>query len=80
MWIYPTRLGILILGGLRPIVPCPLPLLGRRAVIAILRTGSQGPNCRSFRFSHTLVLTIGSTTELLVGCLRGQFARHWSGS
>ena len=68
MWIYPALLGILIPGGLRPIAPCPPPLLGRRAVIAILRSGSQGPNCRSFRFSHAPVLIVGSTTELLVGC------------
>ena len=40
MWTYPARLGILIPGGLRPIAPCPLPLLRRLAVIAILRSGS----------------------------------------
>ena len=78
MWIYPARLGILILGGLRPITPCPPPLPGRRAVIAILQSGLRVPDCRSFRFSHALALTIGSTTELLVGFSRGQFARHWS--
>ena len=50
MWIYRARLGILILGGLRPIAPCPLPFLGRQVVIAILRYGSRGPDCRSFRF------------------------------
>ena len=70
------RLGILILGGLRPITACPPPLLGRRAVISILRFGSQGSDCRSFRFSHTPVLTVGSTAKLLVGCLGGQFARY----
>ena len=80
MWIYLARLGILILGGLRPIAPCLPPLLGRLAVIAILRSGSRGPDCRSFRFSHAFVLTVGSTAELLVGCSRGQFARHRSGS
>ena len=40
MWIYPAHLGILIPGGLRPIAPCLLPLLRRRAVIAILRSES----------------------------------------
>ena len=80
MWIYPARLGILISGGLRPIAPCPPSLLGRRAVIAIMRSGSRGSDCRSFRFSHAPVLTIGSTVKLLVGCSGGQFARHWSGS
>ena len=40
MWIYLARLGILIPGGLRPIAPCPSPLLRRRAVIAIMRLGS----------------------------------------
>ena len=80
MWFYSDCLGILIPGGLWPISPCPPPLLGRRAVIAILRSGSRGPDCRSFRFSHAPVLTVGSTTELLVGCLGGQFAPHWSGS
>ena len=78
MWIYPARLGILIPGGLRLIAPCPPPLLGRQAVIAILRSGSRGPGCRSFCFSHVPVLTVGSTAELLVGCSGGQFARHWS--
>ena len=52
MWIYPARLGILIPGGLRPIALCPLPLLGRRAVIAILRSGSRGLDYRSSHFSH----------------------------
>ena len=79
MCIYPAHLGILIPGGLRPIAPCPPPLLRRRAVIAILRSGSRGPDCRNFRFSHALVLTVGSTAELLVGCSRGQFSRNWSG-
>ena len=76
MCIYPGRLGILIPGGLRLIPPHPLPLLGRQAVIAILRSGSRGPNCRSFRFSHAPLLTVGSTVELLVGCSGGQFTRH----
>ena len=80
MWIYPARLGILIPGGLRPIAPYPPPLLGQRAVIAILRSRSRGSDYRSFHFSHTSVLTVGSTTELLVGCLGGQFSHHWSGS
>ena len=66
MWFYPVCLGILILGGLRPIAPCPPPLLGRRVVISILRSGSRGPDCRSFCFSHASVLTVGSTVELLV--------------
>ena len=79
MWIYLARLGILIPGGLRLIAPCPSPLLGRRAVIAILRSRSRGPDCKSFCFSHAPVLTVGSTAELLVGCSGGQFARHWSG-
>ena len=77
MWIYSACLEILIPGGLQPITPCPLPSLGRRAVIAILKSESQGPDCRSFRFSHVPVLIVGSTTELLVGCLGGQFAWHW---
>ena len=68
MWIYPACLGILIPGGLQPIAPYPPPLLGRRAVITILRLGSQGSDCRSFRFSHAPTLTIGSTAGLLVGC------------
>ena len=80
MWIYPAHLGILIPRGLRPIAPCPLPLPRRRDVISIMRPGYRGPNCKSFRFSHALVLTIGSTTELLVGFSGGQFSRHWSGS
>ena len=80
MWIYSARLGILILGGLWLIAPCPPLLLGRRTVIAILRSGSRGPCCRSFHFSHVLILTIGSTAELLIGCLGSQFARHWSSS
>ena len=71
MWFYPVCLRILIPGGLRPIAPCPPPLLGRRAVISILRSGSRGPDCRIFRFSHATVLTVGSTTELLVGCSGG---------
>ena len=80
MWIYPAHLGILIPGGLRPIAPCPPSLLGRRAVIAIPRYESRGPDCRSFHFSHAPLLTVGSTAELLVGCSGGQFTRHWSGS
>ena len=57
--------------GLRPISPC-LPLsLGRRAIIAILRSKSRGPDCRSFRSSHAPVLTVGSIVELLVGCSLG---------
>ena len=56
------------------------PLLGRRVVITILRFGSRGLDCRSFRFSHALVLTVGSTTKLLGGCSGGQFSRHWSSS
>ena len=71
MWIYPARLGILIPGGLRLIAPYPPPLLGRQAVIAILRSESRGPDYRSFHFSHAYVLTVGSTVELLVGCSRG---------
>ena len=67
---------MLILGGLRPIAPCPSPLLGQRAVISILRSGFRGPDGRSFRFSHAPVLTIGRIAELLVGCSRGRFARH----
>ena len=74
MWIYPARLGILILRGLRPIAPSPPPLLGWRAVIAISRSRFQGPDSRSFCFSHALALTVGSTTELLVGCSGGRFA------
>ena len=80
MWIYPARLGVLIPRGLRPIAPCPPPLPGQQAVIAILRSGSRGPNFRNFHFSHAPVLTVGSTAELLVGCLGGQFSRHWSSS
>ena len=80
MWIYPTRLRILIPRGLWPITPCPQPLLGRRVVIAIMRSESRGPDCRSFRFSHAPVLTVGSTAKLLVFYLGGQFAQHWSGS
>ena len=80
MWIYPARLEILIPGGLCPIAPCPRPLLGGRVAIAIMRSGSRGMDCRSFRFSHAPVLTIGSTAELLVSCSGGQFAWHWSGS
>ena len=76
MWIYSARLGILIPGGIWSIAPYTPPLFGRRAVISILRSGSQGPDCRSFRFSHALVLTVGNTVELLVDCSEGQFARH----
>ena len=67
MWIYPARLGILIPGGLRPIAPCPPPLLGRRTVITILRSGSRGSDCRNFHFSHAPVLIVSSNAELLVG-------------
>ena len=80
MWIYPTRRRILIPGGLRPIAPCPRPSLGRRAIISILRSGPRGLYCRGFCFSTDAVLIVGSTTELLVGCSRGQLARHLSGS
>ena len=73
MWIFPAWLGILIPGGLRPIAPCLLPAPRRRAVIVILRPGSRGSDCWSFRFSHSPILTIGSTAGLLVGCSRGQF-------
>ena len=71
MWIYPARLSILMPRGLRPIAPCPPPLLGRQAVIAIMRSGLQGLDCRGFRFSPAPVLTFGSTVELLVGFLGG---------
>ena len=71
---------ILIPRDLRPIALCPPPLLGRRVVIAIMRFGTRGQDCRSFCFSHALVLTVGSIVELLVGCSGGQFAQHWSGS
>ena len=76
MWTYSACLGILILGGLRSIAPCLPPALERRAVITILRPGSQGLNCRSFRFSHAPVLTISSTIGQLVGYLGGQFSQH----
>ena len=46
----------------------------------IMRLGSRGSNCRGFCFSHAPTLTIGSLAGLLVGCLGGQFAQHWSGS
>ena len=65
MWIYPARLGILIPGGQRPIAPCLPPTPGRRAVISILRPRSRGSDCRSFRFSHAPILTIGSIAGLL---------------
>ena len=71
MWIYLTRLGILIQGDLWLIAPCPPPLLGRRAVIAILRSWPRGSDYKGFRFSPTLVLIVGSTSELLVGCSGG---------
>ena len=80
MWIYSAQLEILILGGLRPIAPCLLPLLGRRVIIAILRSRSQGLDYRSFHSSHTPILTVGSTVELLVGYSGHQPVRHWSGS
>ena len=48
--------------------------------IAILRYGSQGSNCRGFRFSIASVLIVGSTVELLVSCSGGQFSWHWLGS
>ena len=38
---------------------------------------TRGPNCKTFHFSHAPVLTVGSTAELLVGCLGSQFVRHW---
>ena len=50
MLFYSVYLGILIPGGLRPITPCPPPLLGQRAVIAIMRSGSRGLDCKSFHF------------------------------
>ena len=50
------------------------------AIIAIMRLGSRGQDCRSFLFSHAPALTIGSTVGILVGFLGGQFAQHWSGS
>ena len=40
----------------------------------------RGSDCRSFCFSHALVVTIGSTIELLVGCSGGQFSLQWSDS
>ena len=80
MWIYPTPLGILIPRGLRSIAPCPPPLIRRRVAIPILRSGTRGSDCRSFRFSQAPVLTVGSTVELLVGCLGGKFSWHWLGS
>ena len=80
MWIYPVRLGILILGGLRPIAPCPTTLPGRRDIISILRSEPRGTDCRSFRFCRVPVLTVGSITELLVGYSGGQFSRHRLGS
>ena len=80
MCIYPARLGILIPGGLWPIAPCPPTLPRRRVVIAILRSGTRGPDYRSFSLSYAPVLTICRTTELLVGRSRGRFARHWSSS
>ena len=80
MWIYPALLGILIPGDLWLIAPCPPPLLGRRAVIAILWLEPRGSDYRGFRFSHAPVLIISSTAERLAGCLGGQFSRHWSSS
>ena len=80
MWIYSALQGILILRGLRLIAPCLPPEPGRRAIIDIMRLGSRGPYRRSFHFSHTLVLKIGSIVGLLVGCSGGQFSQHWSGS
>ena len=71
MWIYPARLGILIPGDLQPIAPCPPPLLGRQAVIYIVRSWSPGSDYRGFRFCPTLAPTVGSTIELLVGCSGG---------
>ena len=76
MWFYSVCLGILIPRGLRLIAPCLPSLLGRKAVIDILRSRSQGSDCRSFRFSHALVLTVGSTAKLLVGYSGGQFYRN----
>ena len=80
MWIYPARLEILISGGLRPIAPYLPPSLRWQAVIAILRSGSRGLDCRSFRSSQSPDMEVGSTVKLLVGCLGAQFARHWLGS
>ena len=80
MWIYPARPGILIIEGLRPIAPCLPPLPRRRSVTTILRSGLRGSDYRSFGFSRAPALTISSTAGLLVGCSRGQFARHWSDS
>ena len=65
---------------LRPIAPCPPPLPGWRDVTAIFQSGLQVSDCRSFRFSNTLALTIGSTIGLLVGCLGGKFAQQLSDS
>ena len=65
---------------LRPIAPCPPPLPGWRDVTAILRSGLLVSDCRSFRFSNALALTIGSIVELLVGCSGGQFSQHLSDS
>ena len=56
MWIYPAHLGILIPRGLRPITPCPPPLLGQRVVIAILRSGSEGRILGAFVFLTFLYL------------------------
>ena len=50
MWAYLVSLGILIPGGLRPIAPCSSPLLGQRALIAILRLGLEGRIVRAFVF------------------------------
>ena len=77
MWIYLAYLGILVPGGLRPIALCPSPFPEWRAIIAILWSKLQGPDYRSFHFSHAPALTIGSTSGLLVGCSGGQFAQHW---
>ena len=74
MWIYSALPSILILGGLRPIAPCPPPLPGGRYVTTILLSELRGPNRRSFYFSYAPTLTIGSTVGLLVGCSGGQFA------
>ena len=48
-----------------------------RSVVAILRPGSRGLDCGSFRFSLASALTIGSIVGLLVGCSEDQLAQHW---
>ena len=63
-----------ILGGQRLIAPYLPPVLGRRSIVTILKLGSRGPDCGSFRFSHAPALTIGSTAGLLVGHWKDQLA------